>query len=154
MLNETLVFPPFSNTRLRNGIPAIGICHQGRAGILRQLVQAWCHLVVGIEDFLVGNFLAGMCSHTTQAGYEARLDAAPGGIEVGKLGRFTRILANALQAPVLDDVGAKALFVLDLHGVERAPVRVDADKELLRFGEGGEGFNVVCHGKLLVCGFR
>ena len=55
------------------------------------------------------------------------IGAAPLRIKVGELASLTGIFRHRLQAHVLDEGRDEALLVLDLHRVERAAVRVDAD---------------------------
>src|SRR5262249_13640689 len=67
------------------------------------------------------------------------IGAAPLGVQVDELAGLPGVLGDRLQAHVLDKVGDEALLVLDLHGVEGAAVRVDADEEVGFFGEAVEG---------------
>jgi len=57
------------------------------------------------------------------------IDAAPLRVEVHKLRSLSGVLGDCLEAPVVDDVGDKALLVLDLHRIECAAIRIDADEK-------------------------
>ena len=59
------------------------------------------------------------------------VDAAALRVQVDELGRFAGVLADALQIVTIDRVRNEALFMLHLHRIERAPVRIDADQEFL-----------------------
>ena len=63
------------------------------------------------------------------------VDAAPFRVKVHELGRFPAIARDGLQVEEPDGVGDEALFVLDLHRVERAAVRIDADEKVVFFLE-------------------
>ena len=52
-------------------------------------------------------------------------------IQVDELGRLAGILAHALQLVVIDEVRDEALLVLQLHRIEDAAVRIDADQEIV-----------------------
>ena len=52
-------------------------------------------------------------------------------IQIDELGRLARILAHALQLVVIDEVRNEALLVLQLHRVEDAAVRIDADQKIV-----------------------
>jgi len=67
------------------------------------------------------------------------IDAAPLGIQVHKLGGLAGEPGHRLEAPVFDGGGAKALFVLDLHRVKGAAVRVNADEEIVPGGQVAQG---------------
>ena len=66
-------------------------------------------------------------------------------VQVHELRRLASILRDRLQAPVLDDVGDKALLVLYLHRVKDAPVRIDADKERMLRREVGQRASRIIH---------
>ena len=49
--------------------------------------------------------------------------------QIHKLRTLASILTHRLQIVVIDNIRNEALFVLQLHGVERAAVAIDADEE-------------------------
>ena len=57
--------------------------------------------------------------------------AAPFRVEVDEVPGVARVLADRLAVEMVNEIRAEALLVLDLHRVERAAVRVNADEELV-----------------------
>src|SRR4051794_6380121 len=55
------------------------------------------------------------------------VNAAALRVQVHELGCFARIAADTLQLIVIDEIWNEALFVLDFHRIEDAPVRIDAN---------------------------
>lgn len=68
---------------------------------------------------------------------EQPVNAAEAGIEVDEIPCVARIARYGLQMEMLDGGRTEALLVLDLHGVENASVRIDADQKGMG---GGKGF--------------
>jgi hypothetical protein len=54
--------------------------------------------------------------------------AATLGVQIHEFRGFARIFADALQIVVLDEDGNEALFVLQLHRIEHATIRVNTDQ--------------------------
>ena len=93
--------------------------------------------------------LAQQVEHHHQRG--PAIDAAPLGIQIDELGRLAGVPGDRLQAPILDDVGDEALFMLDLHRVEGAAIGVDADEKIvlwLKFRQWAGCLGKVCHSHL------
>ena len=61
------------------------------------------------------------------------VDSARLRVKVDELRRLASVLANALQAPMLDDIRNETLFMFQLHCVERATVGVDPDEKIAIF---------------------
>ena len=75
---EALVFPIFDDAGTGDGVSAVCIGLERGRRIHRNFIQAGGHLMVAVEDFFVGDFLARVCCHAAHAGYEAGLDTAFG----------------------------------------------------------------------------
>lgn len=61
-------------------------------------------------------------------------------IKVDELRRGVYVFRDGLKFPVLDDVGDEALSLLDLHGVEHGPIRIDPHEKRVPGPEGVKFF--------------
>ena len=61
------------------------------------------------------------------------VDSARLRVKVDEFRRLASVFANALQAPMLDNIRNETLFMFQLHRVERATVGVDSDEKIAIF---------------------